>query len=74
MNVDQMIAYLKEAFQFQTQNDIYELPREEFVPYIKRCETHIPRPAIPYAVLILLIEEQNSITYQIKRFFQCLIK
>lgn len=69
-NLESMITYLKEAIQFQTAADIYELPREEFTPYVKRVEQHIPKAAIPYAVLILLIEEQSSLSYKIKRFFQ----
>lgn len=74
MNLEDMIAYLSISIEINTAKDIYELPRPEFTKYVERCEKHIPRPAIPYAVLILLLEEQKTATYKFKRFFKCLIK
>lgn len=70
MNLDEMIVYLKEAIQFNTASDIYELPRDEFTPYVKRCKDHIPLAVVPYAVLVLLIEEKNSNAYKVKKFFK----
>ena len=70
MNLDQMISYLRAAIEFNTASDIYELPREEFVPYVDRCREHVPKAAIPYVVLFLLIEEQKSFTYKVKKLFK----
>lgn len=70
MSIDNMITYLKEAIQFQTASDIYELPREEFTPYVKRCEKHVPPAAIPYVVLVMLEEERSSIFYKIKQLLK----
>lgn len=70
MNLDQMITYLKEAIQFQTAADIYELPREEFMPYVNRCKPYVITAAIPHVVLFMLEEERNSKIYKIKKFLR----
>lgn len=72
MNLDQMVIYLQEAIQFQTAVDIIDFPdhRLEFQPYIKRCIDHVPKAAVPYVVLVMLIEEQNSILNRIRRLFK----
>lgn len=70
MNLDEMSIYLKEAIEFKTARDIYELPREEFTPYVNRCKQLVPPAAIPYVVLVLIEEERSSIAYKIKRFIK----
>jgi len=68
--VDEKITYLEAAFEYETQNDIWELPRPEFAKYIERCRYHVPKKIIPYCVLFMLKEEQNSWWERFKRFFR----
>lgn len=73
-NVDEMIHYLREAIQFQTASDIYELPREEFVTYVNRCKAFVVPAAIPHVVLFMLEEERNSLLYKIKKLLRLVKK
>ncbi len=68
--VDEMITYLEEAFEYNTQNDIYELPRPEFAKYIERCRYYVPPKIIPYCVFFMLKEEQASLKERIKRLLK----
>lgn len=70
MNLDSMIVYLKESIQFETSQDIIDLPREEFTPYVDRCIKLVPKAAVPFVVLVMLEEERNSIFYKIKKFLR----
>lgn len=71
MNLDSMIEYLVVSLEYRTAGDIIDFPeaRAEFQPYIKRCDLSIPREAIPYVVLNMLIEEQGTLSYYVKRSF-----
>jgi hypothetical protein len=69
-NLTEMISYLKEAIQFQTAADIYELPRDEFTPYVNRCKEHVPLAAVQYCVLVMLIEERSSFAFRIKKLLR----
>jgi hypothetical protein len=64
-----MINYLTEAIEYQTADDIYLLPREEFTPYVSKCKGKIADAAIPFAVLVLLHEEKNSLSYRLRHLF-----
>ena len=68
--VDEKVTYLEEAFEYETQHDIYELPRPEFAKYVERCRYYVPRKIIPYCVLFMLKEEQASLKEKIKRLFR----
>ena len=70
MTIDKMITYLTEAIEYQTADDIYQLPREEFTPYVNKCKGKITDAAIPFAVLILLHEEKKSFSYRLKNLFK----
>lgn len=68
--LEEKISYLKEAIQYGVANDIFELPRPEFATQIKRCSDIVPPAAIPYCVLVMMIEEQSSTWYKIKKFLR----
>jgi hypothetical protein len=74
MNLEKMINYLENCILYETADDIYQLPREEFSEYVKRCKNIVPDRAIPYVVLVLLREdlskERSSFKYKLKHLFK----
>lgn len=74
MSLEKMINYLENCIVYETADDIYRLPREEFSDYVKRCKDIIPDKAIPFAVLVLLKEdlqkERSSVKYKLKNLFK----
>lgn len=68
MTLEQKIEFLRECIVFQTQDDIYQLPRKEYSKEVALCQKEsIPPRTIPFAVLMLLLKEQSSFLYRIKR-------
>jgi hypothetical protein len=74
MNLEKMITYLENCILYETADDIYQLPREEFSGYVSRCKNVVPDKAIPYVVLVLLKEdlskERSSFKYKFKSLFK----
>lgn len=72
MNNSEKIKYLSEAILYQTANDIYLLPRPEFVKEVKAArDSNIEEELIPAVVMGMCIQKENSLWAKIKRIFKC---
>lgn len=71
MTLEKKIEFLRECIVFNTQDDIYQLPREEFKREVAFCQSeNLPPKTIPFAVLMLLLQEEKTLLNKIKRLFR----
>ena len=73
IDLDKAIKSLKEWIEYRIAEDIVDMPeqRKEYQPYVSKCLGVIPKAAIPYAVLVLMEQERNTLTYKIKKLLKC---